>query len=528
MAPSPKPLAELLADVSVVDSRGDMATLIKGMTHDSRLVEPGYLFVAYKGVYQDVHRYIPDALSRGARAVLVERSLSELAAEMELSGDSVLVQVRDARLARGLGASALHDHPSRELAVIGVTGTDGKTSTALLLCEMLAAAGRSPGVISTVSARIGPSEVATGLHTTTPEPEQVQAFLAEMVSKQHDVAVLEVTSHGLRQHRTAGVDFDVAVVTNITRNEALEYHGTFEEYREAKAMLFRSLQTSRDKPGITKTAVLNAADPSFARLCAISAARRITYSAAGPADFGAAQIVHTPRGVEFTAVTPCGELRVRSGLLGAYNVANVLAAMAAAHALEVPPAAWVAGVAAVNAIPGRMELVDEGQRFIAIVDFAHTPNALWNALTTAHELVGPTGRVIAVFGCAGLRDPGKRLAMGRHAGELADFTFITAEDPRTEDLGSIMASVAEGVKDAGGREGSDYACIPDRFEAIRLACLAARDADVVIVCGKGHEQSMCFDETEYEWDDRVALRAALRGERHDVLPTAGFAQQGCD
>jgi UDP-N-acetylmuramoyl-L-alanyl-D-glutamate--2,6-diaminopimelate ligase len=178
------------------------------------------------------------------------------------------------------------------------------------------------------------------------------------------------------------------------------------------------------------------------------------------------------------------------------------------------------GVDAVAGIPGRMEAIDEGQDFAAIVDFAHTPNALTNALSTAHELVGPTGRVLAVFGCAGLRDPGKRRVMGRHAGELADFTYITAEDPRTEDLQAIMAEVAEGVEQAGGREHVDFSCVPDRFEAIRMACGAARPADVVIVCGKGHEQSMCFGDTEYAWDDRDAVRAALRGDRYGELPTA--------
>jgi UDP-N-acetylmuramoyl-L-alanyl-D-glutamate--2,6-diaminopimelate ligase len=524
----PKSLAVLLEGTPVVAARGGLDVPIGAITHDSRLAGPGVLFVAYRGVYQDVHQYIPDALARGAAACVVERPIAELVGAYDVPADAVLVQVPEARLARGLMASALYDHPSRQMAVVGITGTDGKTSTTLLLHAMLDAAERKAGMVSTVSAKIGASEVPTGLHTTTPEPEDLQAFLASMVEQGLEVAVLEVTSHGLHQRRTAGVSFDIAVITNITRNEALEYHGTFEEYREAKALLFHSLQLEPATPGVTRTAVLNAADPSFAHLSAIPAARRITYRTSGTADFHAKSIVHTPSGLAFTAVTPYGPLRVKSPLLGAYNVANILAAMAAAYALEAPAGALQAGVEAVSAIPGRMEGIDEGQPFTAIVDFAHTPNALRNALTTAHELVGPTGRVVAVFGCAGLRDPGKRAAMGRHAGELADFSYITAEDPRTEDLGQIMSAVADGVRQAGGREGTDYACVPDRFEAIRSACDGARPQDVVIVCGKGHEQSMCFGETEYEWDDRSALRAVLRGETYGRLPTAGSESDSAD
>jgi len=523
MIPQPAPLKSLLAEVDVIAATGDLGVPIHALTHDSRLAAPGALFVAYQGVYEDVHRFLPDALARGAAAALVERAPDELRAEMGLPQGAVLVQVHDARRARALAAAALFGHPSRYVAVVGVTGTDGKTTTSTLVHAMLTAAGRRAGLVSTVAARIGERTLDTGLHVTTPEPEDLQAYLAEMRAEGLEAAVLEVTSHGLAQHRVTGVSFDVAVVTNIT-HEALEYHGTFEAYREAKAQLFHMLAESPPHPGVIKTAVLNAADPAFTRFRAIPVARQLTYSLTGPADFQARDIRHSTAGLAFTALTPAGPVEIRSHLMGHYNVANLLAAMAAASALGAGPDAWRAGADAVRGIPGRMEPIDAGQEFLALVDFAHTPNALAQALDTARELLRPTGRVIAVFGCAGLRDPGKRRDMGRVAAEMADLTFVTAEDPRTESLEAILAAIAEGAAGAGGVEGETFWREPDRGAAIRRACSAARAADVVIVCGKGHEQSMCFGAVEYPWDDRAALRAALRGEAYGGLPTSAPAR----
>ena len=511
-------LGDLLGEAGVVAIRGDVRVRITGITHDSRLVVPGTLFVAYRGVFQDVHRYIPDALARGAAAALVERPLDELVADLGIPAQSTLVQVASARLARSRVASALHGHPSRDLAVVGVTGTDGKTTTSTLVHAIVTASGRGAGLVSSVGAQTGGEVLDTGLHTTTPEAEDVHALLAEMRDAGIAVAVLEVTSHGLDQHRVTDVAFDVAAITNIT-HEALEYHETFAAYRAAKAKLFQLLSASPRKPDLPKTAVLNMSDASYRHLAAIPVERRITYSLTGPADFRAEAVTHSANGLRFTALTPAGPLAIRSNLVGHYNVNNILAALAVAHALDVPAAAWSAGVTAVRGIPGRMELVDEGQPFLAVVDFAHTPNALRHALETARELLRPAGRVIAVFGCAGLRDATKRAVMGRTAGELADLTFVTAEDPRTEALSEILAAVAAGVARSGSREGQDFWRVPDRFEAIRRACLAAGPADVVILLGKGHEQSMCFGETEYPWDDRLALRAALRGETYGHLPT---------
>ncbi len=502
------------------------------MTHDSRRVGPGFLFVAYRGVHEDVHGYLADAARRGAVAALVERPADELRRRYRLPADLTLITVPNTRQARALVAARWCDWPSRSLTVVGITGTDGKTTTSFLVHAMLQAAGRRAGLVTTVEARIGDERQETGAHVTTPEAEELQHFLAAMRAAGLDSAVVEATSHGLAQHRLTGVEFDIAVVTNITDNEALEYHGSFAAYREAKATLFRSLATATQKPAIAKTAVLNAADSSYEYLRAIPVPQRITYAvvdataavAERQVDFWATEISHNQHGLSFVACTPAGRLEVISPLLGAYNVANILAAMAAAQALGLPPSAWLEGVWAVEGIPGRMQRVDVGQPFLAIVDFAHTPNALANALETARQLVS-AGRVIAVFGCAGLRYEGKRAAMGKVAGELADVTVVTAEDPRTEDLETIMAAIASGLRQAGAVEGQSFFCIADRYAAIRHACTLAGPGDVVIVCGKGHEPTMCFGETEYPWDDRLALRAALEGRSYGELPTSCSGSQ---
>ena len=527
-------LASLLADVEILEAVGDLGVSIASITHDSRRVGPGTLFVAYRGVNLDVHRYLPDAFARGAAAALVERPIAELRSELQLPEDAVLVRAPEVRRARALAASTLYGHPSRDMIVVGVTGTDGKTTTSTLLHAMLTAAGRRVGLISTVAARVGQDALDTGLHVTTPEAEDVQRYLALMREAGTEIAVLETTSHGLHQHRVTGVDFDLAVLTNITR-EALEYHGSFEAYREAKAELFRMVAAGGEKAGVRPCAVLNADDPSYALLSSIPVARQLSYGLEAEADLRAEALESGPRGLRFRALTPAGAIEIRSRLGGRYNAANILAAMAAAQALGAPLAALAAGAAGLAGVPGRMEPVEAGQPFRAIVDFAHTPNALDAALTAARELAGPEGRVIAVFGCAGLRDPSKRAAMGRVAARRAELSLITAEDPRTEDLDAIIDAVARGLLAQGARELPNADVLPegarpprqpvfwrepDRFEAIRLACAAAREGDVLMLCGKGHEQSMCFGDVEYPWDDRSALHAALLGQSYGQLPGA--------
>jgi len=473
---------------------------ISSITADSRRVKPGSLFVAVVGGSVDGHRFIDDAIRRGAVAVVGERDLS-------LSAGIPYVRVPDGRAALAQLCAAWYGFPSRRLRVIGVTGTDGKTTTTTLIHSILSAAGEQAGMVSTVAAVIGDRHSDTGLHTTTPDAPDVQAYLAEMVARGCTYAVLEATSHGLHQKRVDACDFDVAVITNIT-HEHLDYHGTFENYREAKATLFRMLSSAAHKPGLPKIAVLNADDPSYAYLRAIPADRYLSYGIDNQADVTAHNIIEGEQGQHFFAVTPAGQFEITTPLPGRYNVANALAAISVGVGLGLPIPAIQRGVAAVSTIMGRMERIDEGQDFTAIVDFAHTPNALERALSVARRMT--TGRLIVVFGCAGLRDKGKRPHMGEVAGRLADFTVITAEDPRTENLSQIMQEIAAGLQQAGRREGEGYVPIADRAVAIAFAVNMARPGDLVIVTGKGHEQSMCFGTTEYPWSDHEAMRRALR------------------
>lgn len=492
-----------------------------GIAFDSRLVKPGDLFVALTGGSTDGHRYIPQAVQAGAVAVVGTKLFEGL--------QTPYVRVEDSRRALADLSAAFYGYPARQLTVIGVTGTDGKTTTASLIHRILQEAGHPTGMITTVSALIGEQEIDTGFHVTTPEAPLVQRYLAQMVSAGLTHVVLEATSHGLSQQRVAACDFDVAVVTNIT-HEHLDYHGTYPAYLAAKARLLAELARTPPKPqGNPRLAALNKDDGSYEFLAdyvyALSEPiRLITYGVEADADVRALDVFNRPEGVQFTAEGDGFQLPIESHLIGAYNVFNCLAAIAVTvEGLSAPPQAASQGIAALPGIPGRMEPIHLGQEFTAIVDFAHTPNALRRALEASRELV--SGRVIAVFGSAGLRDREKRRLMAETSADLADLTVLTAEDPRTESLDQILAEMAVGAESRGAVEGKTFWRVPDRGAAIRFALELARPGDLVVVFGKGHEQSMCFGETEYPWDDRLALRAALAdylnvpGPEMPYLPT---------
>ncbi len=505
---------------AVLEQIGDDVP-VSAIAADSRQVKPGDLFVAIPGVNVDGGRFIPQAVEAGARVVVGELDAADL--PLQPDGAFTYVRVPNAREAWAWLCAAWCDFPSRKLTLIGVTGTDGKTSTVNLIYHILQAAGLESGMVSTVNARIGTEESDTGLHTTTPDPPDVQKYLAQMVEAGATHAVLEVTSHGLAQHRVSGCAFDVAVVTNIT-HEHLDAHGSLEAYQQAKARLFHGLTRAYRKPGVPKVAVLNRDDDSYRYLSPIPADRWITYGLGGGADVTARDVRFAPDQTRFTIYSAMGQASIETSLVGAFNVSNILAAFSTGLALGIPTPAIAEGVAAMRGIPGRMERIEAGQDFLAIVDFAHTPNALARALETSRTMTGQAGdrcgRVIVVFGCAGLRDREKRAMMGRIAGRLADLVIITAEDPRTESLEEIMAESVVTAQSEGKREGIDLWRTPDRSQAILKACRMARSGDVVIACGKGHEQSMCFGQIEYPWDDREAMRLALRGRTLDTLPTA--------
>ncbi len=491
-------------------------TLVTDIVSDSRRAKPGALFVAVRGGSVDGHDYIPDALKRGAVAVVGEEPVEGLSVPY--------IQVENSRQALAYLAAAFHGYPARRLTMIGVTGTDGKTTTSNLLYRILLEAGLKAGVITTVNAVIGDEVIDTGFHVTTPDPLDVQRYLARMVGAGLTHVVLETTSHGWAQYRVDACEFDVGVVTNIT-HEHLDYHGSYEAYRAAKARLFTSLaETLPKSQGNPRLAVLNRDDISYPYLAEVTPVRQVSYGLGEGADVRALEIRYDVSGIHFVAESEDFRVAVSSHLVGAYNVSNCLAALAAAvYGLGIAPEVAARGIATLEGVPGRMERIDLGQTFTAIVDFAHTPNALKVALQTVREMT--EGRVIAVFGSAGLRDRLKRRMMAEVSAELADFTVLTAEDPRTESLTVILEEMASGARARGGVEGETFWRVPDRGEAIRFALRLARPGDVVIACGKGHEQSMCFGTIEYPWDDRTAMRAALaellgqQGPPMPYLPT---------
>lgn len=513
-----KRLSQLLPHLPGFVSSVNADPVITGITLDSRQVEADTLFVAIKGLSQDGHAYIGDAITRGAVAVMGTEPLGEL--------DVPYIRVREARPALAYLAAAFYDFPARELTVIGVTGTDGKTTTSNYIYHILQAAGKRVGMISTVNAVIGDRVLDTGFHVTTPEAPDVQRYLAQMVAAGLTHVVLEATSHGLAQDRVAACDFDIGVVTNIT-HEHLDYHGSYEAYRAAKGRLFTSLAKSSFKLSHNlPAAVLNRDDQSYDYLQGLihPPVRQISYGTHPEADLLASDIRGSSSGLRFVATGPDFEIEMSTALLGSYNVYNALAALGATvMGLGVEPDAARRGVAALEGIPGRMESIDLGQDFLAIVDFAHTPNALRRALEAIRPMT--SGRVIAVFGSAGLRDREKRRLMAEISAQLADLTVLTAEDPRTESLDAILAEMAAGAESQGGIEMETFWRVPDRGEAIRFALDLAQPDDVVVACGKGHEQSMCFGSKEYPWDDRTAMKAALadylgvEGPEMPFLPT---------
>ena len=512
---------------------------ITGISIDSRAVKPGHLFVAMKGGSHDGHGYITKAIENGAAAIVGDQDIGQVA-------KLPYIKLESSRRALSWIAASFYDWPGRKLTVIGVTGTDGKTTTTNLIYQILRAAGIQAGMISTVNAVIGDEVLDTGFHVTTPDAHDVQRYLARMVEAGLTHVVLETTSHGWSQYRVDACEFDVGVVTNIT-HEHMDEHGSYENYRAAKARLFASLEITADKPqGNPRLGVINRDDTkSFDFLNNLIKVRKLNYGMRDEADVRAVDVSYSPSGIHFTVKSRDFIVPVSSRLVGSYNVSNCLAALTATvYGLKIKPGIAAQGIAALEGIPGRMERIDMGQNFTAIVDFAHTPNALKVSLEAARDMLTTESteitekiekdsvrsvvnkpRLIAVFGSAGLRDKAKRRMMAEVSAELADLTVLTAEDPRTESLDMILEEMTEGAMSRGGVEGQTVWRIPDRGEAIRFALRLARAGDIVLSCGKGHEQSMCFGAREHLWDDRTAMRAALSellgvdGPKMPYLPT---------
>ncbi len=479
------------------------------MTYDSRAVTPGMLFVARPGHRADGHRFILDALARGAAAIAGSAPPGTLG----LPPHVAYIRVAEPRHALGLLACQFYGQPSRRMAVVGVTGTDGKTTTVNLIAAIMDAAGHPSGFTSTVDFKIGPRRVENETRFTNLEAPELQVVMAEMADEGVEYAVIESTSSGLELERLAGIDYDVAVVTNIT-SEHLEVHGDKASYWRAKAMLFERVDPLHRKfPGppfvVPRACVLNADDASDAFLARRCRAPIVRYGIENPgAEVTAHHLDLRADGNDFDVTLPDGvTFHVASPLVGRFNVANCLAAIAATWTQGVPPDVMARALAAFGGVPGRMERIQAGQDFTVIVDYAHTAESLHQVLTVLRPLT--RGRLIAVFGSAGDRDATKRPEMGAMAAEYADYFVITDEDPRTEDAGAILREIAAGAAESGATEGEDFIMQVGRREAIRRAFAVARTGDTVVLCGKGHEQSIVIGTTREPWDDRRVARELL-------------------
>ncbi len=512
-------LAELLrgfdhADITFTyDGPRSDTVEVTAITYHSQAVVPGALFVARPGHRADGHAYIAEAVARGASVIVGSPERAALALPEGVGYLRVDLPAR----ALGLLACALADQPSRRMAVIGVTGTDGKTSTVNLIAAILDEAGHTSGLTSTVDFKIGPRRIANETRFTNLEAPELQDVLAQMVAGGVDYAVIESTSSGLELERLAGIAYDVAVVTNIT-SEHLEVPGSKEAYWRAKAMLFERVDPQQTKePGppfiVPRVCVLNADDASYAYLSRFCRAPILTYGIDNPgADVNARHLDLRADGNRFDVTLPDGAtFPVASPLVGRFNVANCLAAIAACWSQGATPAQMARALADFGGVPGRMERVAAGQDFTVIVDYAHTAESLRQVLTVLRPLT--RGRLIAVFGSAGDRDHTKRPEMGAVAAEYADYFVITDEDPRTEDAATILREIAAGALAAGATEGDDFAMQVGRRDAIALAFARARTGDTVVLCGKGHEQSIVIGTASLPWDDRQVAREALAALR---------------
>jgi UDP-N-acetylmuramoyl-L-alanyl-D-glutamate--2,6-diaminopimelate ligase len=466
--------------------RADPSLEVREVTHDSRRVAPGALFVAIRGLATDGHRFLESARKKGAVAVASE----------DPPRDALpWVRVRDAREALATLAAATLGDPAERLELVGVTGTNGKTTTTFLIEAALRAAGKRTGLVGTIAYRIG--ERLSEAVRTTPEASDLQRLLREMLDAGCSHAVLEVSSHSLTLKRVHGCAFRVAVFTNLTRDH-LDFHGDMETYFAAKRVLFDTLLRPDGH------AILNADDDRTEALVRASRGKVLSYGIQRPADVSAHAVALSLEGTSFRAHVPGGELEVRTPLIGRFNVANVLAALAASLALGVPAELAVAGIASVAGVPGRLERVPTGTDFNVVVDYAHTDDALKNLLETVREL--KPRRVLTVFGCGGDRDRTKRPLMGAVASRLSDVVVVTSDNPRSEPPEAILEEILRGMN--GGRRGERHVIV-DRREAIAKALELAGPGDAVVVAGKGHESYQVLRDRTIPFDDRQVVRDVL-------------------
>ena len=489
---------ELIAEVSAVGSGGGADGPVTGVEYDSRRVQPGSVFVAMKGGSTDGNRYVEKAIAAGALGVITD-SPQKFDHLLVFEAGLPVLEVEHGRRALAQASAAFFGHPERKLAATGITGTNGKTTTAFLIESLLNAAARKAVLVGTIEYHVA-GEVRPSVHTT-PESRDLFELMAEGVARGATELVTEVSSHGLDQGRATGLNFDVAVFTNLTRDH-LDYHETREKYFAAKRLLFDG--TVYPAP---RVAVINAHDPRSNELAEASrkAGAEVRTYGIGQGDWRAASYTLTPSGAALELETPAGAARVNSRLAGEVNILNLLAALTAAHARGVAFADLVEFIPRLQPVPGRFQSVDAGQPFTVIVDYAHTDDALRNLTALARQMTAQSGkRVITVFGCGGDRDRTKRPKMGLAAGEGSDFVVATSDNPRSEEPMAILAEVEPGLKTTHVR----YTIEPDRAAAIHLALKEAASGDVVLIAGKGHENEQILATGVIHFDDvEVALSA---------------------
>jgi UDP-N-acetylmuramoyl-L-alanyl-D-glutamate--2,6-diaminopimelate ligase len=491
-------LSELFAALPVTLSGADVD--VTGLVYDSRKVLPGTLFAAWTGQKADGHRFIAEAIRRGASAILCERPVD--------TGSVPRVVVKDVRAVLARTAQVFYSDPAACLTMVGVTGTSGKTTTVHLIESILRAAGRTPGIIGTLGTRYARTQTETGL--TTPDAVDLVALLARMREAGVDSVAMEVSSHALAMHRVAGVSFDVGVFTNLTQDH-LDFHTTLDEYFAAKKRLF----TERLKPqGI---AVLNFDDARVQSLAQGAAEKVLSFSLnEASAQISVRTLELSRQGIKMRAITPVGEMSLSSPLIGRFNAENILAAVGVGVALRCNLSQIACGVAELKAVPGRLELVSSEGEPQVFVDYAHKPDALEKALLTMREVTA--GRLICVVGCGGDRDRTKREKMGEVAATAADWTVVTNDNPRSEEPAAIAAAIERGLTSQGLRQSREvkrgaYTVELDREKAICLAILSATPRDTVLIAGKGHETYQIVGDKTLPFDDRVVARAVLAANR---------------
>lgn len=494
-------LQELRAVAPDAQLTGDATQQIRGIVYDSRLVQPGDLFAALRGADLDGHAYVAGAQARGAAALLVEEAV-----------DSPLPQIIAANSRATLAAisHAFYGNPSHDIGVVGITGTDGKTTTSFILDHLLRTAGHKTGLVGTVAIRIGDQEDLHASRQTTPESNDIQRYLREMADAGVEWAVLEATSHGLAMHRLDHVRFQIGAITNIT-HEHLDFHRSLENYRRAKAMLLERVGASGG------AAVVNADDAGSRAIEPYAhGARLLRYAIHdAAADVQASDVVKSGNGSRFTLQTrEFGAAEIDFPLIGEFNIANALCAASVALIAGIDIETVAAGLASAPPVPGRMRRVAAGQPYSVVVDYAHTPESLEKVLQLLRGL-HPGGRLLAVFGSAGERDVAKRPVQGSVAARLADVVVVTSEDPRNEDADAIIAQIVAGAEQAGGDTGTNLFARTDRREAIALAISLAQPGDCILLAGKGHEGSIIWGNSKLPWDEA--------GVAQELLAEAGFA-----